>query len=269
MSQSLRIAAVSLLLAGCSISNAAETPIKEAIQQAATSSKAAIHKLKPLLRDSHVSSSSFISPYSSTSFASSAIVPSLLLIPPAAQLEVPFTSQAPFKNWDEPYQNACEETSLLTVMHYLENRPFTQELADQEIVALTAKTAQMGYGISINLEQLADITNALFPQYKPVLSTDVTIDSLKRAIAQGKPVIVPTAGRILQNPYYSGEGPWYHMLVITGYDQMYFYTNDVGTGHGEHYAFPQSVLLDAIHDWVGKDEKINEGQKIMMTLVPR
>ncbi len=206
-----------------------------------------------------------ISSESSTSSISS--IP--LSIAPAAQLDVSFTSQAPFKNWDEPYQNACEEASLLTVIHYLENIPFTQELADHEILDLTSRTAQMGYGPSITMEQLADITRALYPQYEPVVSTDVSIESIKRLIASGKPVIIPTAGRILANPYYSGEGPWYHMLVVTGYDGTNFYTNDVGTGHGERYPFTEETLLNAIHDWAGQDERIGEGKKVLMTLTKK
>jgi hypothetical protein len=95
------------------------------------------------------------------------------------------------------------------------------------------------------------------------------VESLKKMLAQGKPVIIPAAGKELQNPYFSGSGPWYHMLVVTGYDRTYFYTNDVGTGHGERYPYPQQMLIDTIHDWAGKDELIGQGRKVMMTLEQR
>ena len=91
-------------------------------------------------------------------------------------------------------------------------------------------------------------------------------DLALQAIAHGQPVIIPTAGRMLHNPYYTGDGPWYHMLVVTGYDQTYFYTNDVGTAKGERYPFPKQLLLDAIHDWMGQDERIGAGRKVMMTI---
>ena len=39
-------------------------------------------------------------------------------LPASLLLEVPFTSQAPFGNWDEPYQEACEEAVMLMLMHY-------------------------------------------------------------------------------------------------------------------------------------------------------
>lgn len=273
MVRSLSAAAVCLFLAGCG--GVSQAHVTE------QSSSSVATKLKPL-RGAQASSATWVvlPPTSSASPALSAVEGSassdssriprpLLEVPPAAQLDVPFTSQAPHKNWDEPYQNACEETSLLTVMHYLEDRPFTPELADREILDFTAKTASMGYGPSITMQQLADITNALYPQYEPVLHTDVSIESLQKLIAQGKPVIIPAAGKQLNNPYFSGGGPWYHMLVVTGYDQSYFYTNDVGTGHGERYAYPHDLLVDSIHDWTGVDEHIAEGRKVMMTLETR
>jgi hypothetical protein len=38
--------------------------------------------------------------------------------PPKQQLDVPFTSQAPAGNWLEPWQNACEETSVIMVTNF-------------------------------------------------------------------------------------------------------------------------------------------------------
>jgi uncharacterized protein YvpB len=265
MVRALSTAAICLFLAGCG--GVSQAHVTE------QGSSSVVPKLKPL-RDAQASSAAWVvlPPISSDSSASSASSDSsraMLEIPPAAQLDVPFTSQAPHKNWNEPYQNACEETSLLTVMHYLEDRPFTPESADREILDFTAKTASMGYGPSITMQQLADISSALYPQYTPVLHTDVSIESLQKLIAQGKPVIIPAAGKQLNNPYFSGGGPWYHMLVVTGYDQSYFYTNDVGTGHGERYAYPHDLLVNSIHDWTGVDERIAEGRKVMMTLETR
>jgi uncharacterized protein YvpB len=263
-------AAALLLLAGCSISQAEESvsaTVSSSSSSVSSRAKVQIHPLPGARPLEALSSASSVSSEAASSLISS--TSSVMALPPAVQLEVPFTSQAPFKNWDEPYQNACEETSLLTLLHYLDNVPFTQELADQEIVAFTRQTQSMGYGISITLEQLAEISRSLYPNYEPTLYTDVTEQSLKQLLAQGKPVIIPTAGKILNNPFYSGGGPYYHMLVVTGYDQTYFYTNDVGTGHGERYPFTHEVLIDAIHDWAGQDEKILEGKKIMMTLEKR
>lgn len=260
MRRALLLTGLCLVLAGCSISKAEESapvkPLKRLVAQAVSSSSKTT-KLQPIGQTSSQGSSK----------ASVAVVTTTQTeLPPAVQLDVPFTSQAPHKNWAEPYQNACEEAALLMVMHYLEDRPFTPELADEEIVDLTKRTSGMGYKLSITMDELADITRTLYPQYQPVLSTDVTVESVKKMLADGKPVIIPAAGRALKNPYYSGEGPWYHMLVVTGYDAQFFYTNDPGTGVGYRYPYPHDLLIDAVHDWTGQDEMIGQGRKVMMTL---
>ena len=40
---------------------------------------------------------------------------------PTEDLEVPFTSQSPDGNWSEPWQNACEETSILMVDNFYQD----------------------------------------------------------------------------------------------------------------------------------------------------
>jgi hypothetical protein len=248
MRRELLLILAAFFLASCTVSRA-EEPVQKVVKP----------RLRPIISSS-ISSSSLSS--SSSSAASSQ--PQKL--PPAVQLDVPFTSQAPHRNWNQPYQDACEEANLLMVIHYLNDVPFTLESADQEIVSMTAQVEQMGYGLSITMEQLADITRTLYPGYTVTLSTDVTKESIMKLLAQGKPVMVPAAGRMLSNPYYSGEGPWYHMILITGYDGKFFYTNDSGTSYGERYPYPHDVLLNAIHDWTGINENIGEGRKVMMTI---
>src|SRR5574344_487542 len=42
-------------------------------------------------------------------------------LPDQHQITAPFVQQAPEKNWDEPWQDACEEASLLTVDYFYKN----------------------------------------------------------------------------------------------------------------------------------------------------
>jgi hypothetical protein len=50
-------------------------------------------------------------------------------------LEVPSTSQAPYSDWSEPWQNACEEAAILIVHHYLlgEKNNIPKETAKKEL----------------------------------------------------------------------------------------------------------------------------------------
>jgi len=180
-------------------------------------------------------------------------------------LEIPFSPQSPFANWDDPYQEACEEMALIMVHHFLDGSELTRTQADEELHALVEWEETHGYSEDVTLDELANIAQEYYGYRTKVLyNEDVTIEALKELLAAGSPIIVPAAGRDLGNPYFSGEGPWYHMLVLTGYQPWYFITNDPGTKRGEGYKYEYDVLLNAIHDWTGIKENIRDGQKAVL-----
>lgn len=159
---------------------------------------------------------------------------------------------------------------MLMLMHYENNTPITPEIANKDIVELVEWETANGYAPDINAAQMAEIAGKRFG-IRASVRKEVTEESIKRALATGHPVIVPAAGRELGNPYYSGEGPWYHALVIIGYrtgllGTTYFITNDPGTKHGARYEYKASTLLNAIHDWTGVKEEITQGEKAMVVV---
>ncbi|MBU1123983.1 C39 family peptidase [Patescibacteria group bacterium] len=189
-------------------------------------------------------------------------------LPSITLLEVPFSPQAPFANWDDPYQEACEEMSLIMIHHFIDGSDLTKEQADEELIELTKWEKENGYPEDVTLSQLAEISCKYYKYCTTNLITEVTIDRIKEELIKGNPIIIPAAGRDLDNPYFSGEGPWYHMLVIKGYDKKRFITNDPGTRRGEGYKYEYSVLLNAVHDWTGIKEDIRNGDQIMLVIRP-
>ena len=173
-------------------------------------------------------------------------------LPTQMTLEVPFTSQAPYGNWDLPYQEACEETAALIAHYFYEKKNFDAATADREILAVVDfQEEHYGFYKDTTAEETARFMRDLWG-YK-VRVEEPTVGAIKQEIAAGRPVIIPAAGRKLGNPFFSGEGPLYHMLVITGYtDDGRFITNDPGTRRGEDYIYDEDVLLAAIHDWMGE-----------------
>jgi Peptidase_C39 like family len=186
-------------------------------------------------------------------------------LPRSVQIDVPFMSQAPFANWDDLHQEACEEMSFLLVKHYLEGTPVNPEIAERELQDMVAWMTANGYSYDVTAEQLAGIVEEKYGMNATV-TYDITIDDIKRELAKGNPVILPLAGQRIGNPYFSGDGPPYHMLVVTGYDSDEFITNDVGTKRGEDFKYPQQKLFDAIHDWTGDKATIEEGRKAMLVV---
>lgn len=201
---------------------------------------------------------------SMTSFAPAA--PGATGLPPKVLIEVPFFVQAPTGNWNMPYQEACEESSIIMLHHFLAGTAVTPAEADQEILDMVEwENAQFNYSADITIAEAKQVAEDYY-KHTGQLFYDFTIDDMKRLLADGRPIIVPLAGRDVGNPYYSGQGPWYHMLVVTGYDGNYFITNDVGTKRGHNYRYPQQRFFDAIHDWTGQKEDIRNGRKAMLVL---
>lgn len=187
----------------------------------------------------------------------------------SVNLDIVFTSQAPFANWDDLHDEACEEASLLIVHWYLQGRKtLTPQQAEDEIQKMVAwQMENYGGHYDLTLEQLADFAKRYYG-YKNIQIKNVkSIDDIKMELSKGNPIIIPAAGRDLGNPYFKNPGPIYHMLVVKGYNSQYFITNDVGTKRGEGFQYKFDQLFNAIHDYNGKtEEKMRMGAKKILII---
>lgn len=191
--------------------------------------------------------------------------------PNTLNLKVPFTTQAPFANWGLPYQEACEEASLLTVHYYWQDKTFTPRLADEEIKKLVEfenKTLGHDDGYKdTSASTTAWLAEQYWPQYQTKVIYNWAISDVEREIAAGHPVIVFAYGKALGNPNYRNGGPLYHALVIKGYTPTQFITNDVGTRNGADYVYTKEKIMSASHDWNNGD--VPHGQRVMLVMWPQ
>ncbi len=175
-------------------------------------------------------------------------------------------TQSPFANWDAVHEETCEEASLIMVQRFLEKKKtISSQEAEDELRALVAWMTDHGYGADVNTSQLLNVARSYY-HLDGRVETEVTEAHIKELLSQGYPIILPVAGRLIGNPYFSGEGPFYHMLVIVGYDGNTAITHDPGTKRGQNYRYDFSVLLNATHDWTGVKEEIQTGEKKMVVL---
>lgn len=172
------------------------------------------------------------------------VYPQSLIIP------VPFTSQAPFANWDELHNEACEEASMIIADSFFNKKILNKEIAEQRIQDLVSWETKNGYTVDATSQEVVEILDTYF-SLQGELEYSVTSQKIIQALNEGKLVIIPAAGRDLHNPNYKQPGPLYHMLVIRGYDanKKQFITNDPGTRKGEGYRYDYDVLINAVHDW--------------------
>lgn len=167
-------------------------------------------------------------------------------------LEVPFTSQAPEKNWYEPWLNACEETSILMVDAFYDGRDaLSVAEARQEILDIfVVKEEEIDESLDESLETMVELIDELDLGWKGVIKESPSLRDMKLELENKRPFIVPVYAPELNNPYYTGGGPDYHVLVVKGYDteKEVFVVNDPGTQFGEDLEFSYDVMMQSIHD---------------------
>jgi len=183
-----------------------------------------------------------------------------------------FVPQAPEKNWDQPWQDACEESALLTVNYYYESKEadMATMLADyQKIFSLES---DLGWTHDITLTQMATLSAELW-NYQNRIIENPTISDFKQYLAKDIPIIIPSNGKTLykENKHFKSGGPWYHNLVILGYDdeKNQFIVHDVGTQFGAYFRYSYATLMDSIHDFPPslKKEDINQGIPRALVLI--
>jgi hypothetical protein len=180
-------------------------------------------------------------------------------------LKVPMVYQAPFGVWDRIHEDTCEEAALTMVKGFTEKRAsYTkQEMDDRLLKLVDWEMKTFGFFESTSaalVVKMAKEQLGLDLEVKPVR----TAEDIKRELRAGRPVILPTAGKLLANPNFQHGGPPYHMLVVKGYTDYYFITNDPGTRKGLNYYYPQWRLVLAAHDWHKTDP--TKSPKVMLVL---
>ena len=163
---------------------------------------------------------------------------------------------------------------MIMAHKYFKDAGLSPHIMEQEILSLIKWETDQGYSVDVTAVETATILHDHFGLSATVV-TDVSTDMIKRKLSAGKLIIVPAAGRELDNPFFTSPGPIYHMLVIRGYDESSgeFITNDPGTKRGEGYRYRYQTLLSAVHDWDQSradggmtDEEMAQGRKVMIVV---
>lgn len=192
------------------------------------------------------------------------------VLPASFNLAVPFTSQAPEKNWDQPWQDACEEAAILMLDAYYKEYNLSPLFAKDELLKMVAFEEEKNWGGSIEIEKVKHVAEFYMENtletgnWELDILENPTVNQIKRFVAKGHPVYVVAYGKELPNPHFVNGGPEYHALVIRGYTDTTFITNDPGTQFGENFEYNYNELINAIADWNGGNPK--EGRSVIMVM---
>ena len=198
-------------------------------------------------------------------------------IPSRMNLAVPFTSQAPEKNWEQPWQDACEEAAVLMLDAYYKGYNLSPLFAKDEILKMVAWENARGWQYSIEIQKVKQLMGEYFGYDSKLGNKEIkklgefqiienpTVEQLKQSIAAGHPVLVVADGKALPNPHFRNGGPVYHALIIRGYTEDSFITNDPGTWRGENFVYKYEDLMNAIRDWNSGDVK--QGRRVVLALI--
>ncbi|QQR83393.1 C39 family peptidase [Candidatus Peregrinibacteria bacterium] len=202
------------------------------------------------------------------SLVSQPIQESWIPLPESVTISMPFYTQAPDGNWSLPWQETCEEASILLSYHAVTDQPLDLDTFRNELLNLVDwQNERFGDYQHTSVDQTAEMIRDYLGYQKVRILENPTPTDLKRELALGRPIVAPFAGQELENPFYTNDGPYYHMLVIRGYDATHFVTNDVGTKRGEGFRYPQQTIMDALHDWHSTD--ITQGSKRVIVFEDR
>lgn len=181
-------------------------------------------------------------------------------------LPVPFTVQAPQANWSAPYQDACEEASMIMAAEYLKGGKkgkLDLVYANREILKLVQwQKKNRGFYESTTASEVVSILKDYYSIQARVVKYEAA--KIKQALDKKQIVLLPAAGRKLGNQYFQRPGPLYHMLVVKGYQGDEFITNDPGTKRGENFRYTEKVLADAVHDW--NNGEVIKGESVMIVV---
>lgn len=187
-------------------------------------------------------------------------------LPTELNLDMPFYTQAPFANWDYPWQEACEEASILLVANKYFNHNWTAAQFNDEILKMVDwQNRRFGDYWHTTMEQTAVMLDEILG-LESVMHKDPSLEDIKRILARGHFIIMPLDGKALKNPYFKNGGPVYHVVPVKGYTKDNgIITHDVGTRRGEDYVYSWAIIDEAFHDYA---VPMSEGERVLLEVLP-
>jgi hypothetical protein len=140
------------------------------------------------------------------------------------------------------------------------------DYAETHITKLTEWEKQnFGYHLDTTSAETAEMIEKVYG-LKTKLIENFTEKDIKLALSKNQIVTISENGQKLGNPNYKQPGPIHHMILVKGYDDKGFITNDSGTRNGLNYRYSFKTLYDAAADWDHDLKTVNQDKKIAIVI---
>ncbi len=188
-------------------------------------------------------------------------------LPKELTLAVPFTVQDLTGKWDR--NEDCEEASITMANAYLngnKDNKLPPAVAQEYINSLKRwEEANLGYNADTGAYATSRMAEGTFgikvKQIKNYTETD-----LKKELIKNHVILLPINARLLGNPTYTESGPFYHMIVVRGFNGSDFIVNDPGTEQGNGMVYSFETLKRAAADWNNSAKIMDSTIKIALIL---
>lgn len=179
------------------------------------------------------------------------------------ELDIKFYSQFPldistWKKYEEPYQNFCEEASLLNWYYYLIWKEPNLKEYDKDLLKLKELEDLLfkWWYKHTSLEETLQLLIAFQGDNQKVfweIIENPAIEIIKENISKGNPIIAPWYWKWLSNNLFLWGGPIYHNLLIKWYTEQNFIVNEVWVSKWDWYNYKINEIMENIHNF---DEKL-------------
>ena len=206
-------------------------------------------------------------------FFSLLILPTTALAAPAEVVKIPapYTSEVPTGSWATPWNNACEEATIVMVNdYYFGYENMTKKIAIDNMSPLF-KIENKIFGSNANTDatQTAKLIND-YTDSVALIKDNPTLEEIKDELRQQRPVISFHYAKNIPNPNYHWRagGSYYHVMTLVGFDEntKEFFVHDSGdpvTGAYHRYAY--SVIMNSLHDYNHKTRRADGTPRVLYT----
>lgn len=186
-------------------------------------------------------------------------------------LKVPFTSEVPNGSWVKPWNNACEEASIIMAEgYYFGYETMSKAIAIKNMTPLfKIEDKIFGSNADTDAKRTAKLIND-HTDFTATIKDKPTLEEIKEELTQGHPVIAMLYMKniVNKNHHFRAGGSYYHVLVITGFDDntKEFITNDNGNAvTGSGYRFKYDDIMKNLHDFDHKTRRADGPPRVLFT----